>query len=219
MQVLSRGSLLPHPTKGRSKAWNVAKSNLSEVKHKTMLASGLRSNRMWGGLKAFSGSQHFYSAPLVVNSFCMSCLCLCRSQGCLGYLHARLRLPQFTQASSPHPSIDDCFKTTKTNKQKEPYLSNVFQFYREQMPPPLWVRYSSTETTLRTYSTVQESGQTGLRERWARSGYSKCFPQDSVNQVPEKKGTDLVKDLSVCTWQLMPFSSRQEPIKWSLHLH
>ena len=52
----------------------------------------------------------------------------CRSQGCHGYLHARLRLPQFTQASSPHPSIDDCFKTTKTNKEKEPYLSNVFQF-------------------------------------------------------------------------------------------
>ena len=52
----------------------------------------------------------------------------CRSQGCLGYLHARLRLPQFTKVSSPHPSINDCFKTTKTNKEKEPYLSNVFQF-------------------------------------------------------------------------------------------
>ena len=46
-----------------------------------MLASGLRSNRMWGGLKAFSGSQHFYSAPLVVKSFCMRCLCLCLCQG------------------------------------------------------------------------------------------------------------------------------------------
>ena len=39
-----------------------------------------------------------------------------------------LRLPQFTQASYPHPSIDEGFKTTKTNKEKEPYLSNVFQF-------------------------------------------------------------------------------------------
>ena len=28
----------------------------------------------------------------------------------------------------PTPSIDDGFKTTKTNKEKEPYLSNVFQF-------------------------------------------------------------------------------------------
>ena len=55
------------------------------------------------------------------------------------------------------------------------------------MPPPLWAKYSSTETTPRTYSIVQESGQIGLRERWARSGYSKCFPQDSINQVPEKR--------------------------------
>ena len=64
-----------------SKACNVAKNNLSEVKHKTMLASGLRCNRMWAGLKAFSGSQYFYSAPLVVKSFCMRylCLCLCQS--------------------------------------------------------------------------------------------------------------------------------------------
>ena len=74
MQVLSRGFLLyllhpiwPDPPfhirLGRSKACNVAKNNLSEVKHKTMLASGLRSTRMWGDLKAFSAllwwSSHF----------------------------------------------------------------------------------------------------------------------------------------------------------------
>ena len=29
------------------------------------------------------------------------------SQGCHGYLHVRLRLFQFTQAPSPHPSISD----------------------------------------------------------------------------------------------------------------
>ena len=34
----------------------------------------------------------------------------CHSQGCHGYLHAHLRLPQFTQAPSPHPSIGDGFK-------------------------------------------------------------------------------------------------------------
>ena len=39
-----------------------------------------------------------------------------------------LAVLQFTQAPSPHPSIGHGFKTTKTNKEKEPYLSNVFQF-------------------------------------------------------------------------------------------
>ena len=34
----------------------------------------------------------------------------CRSQGCHGYLHVHLRLPQFTQAPSPHPSVGDEFK-------------------------------------------------------------------------------------------------------------
>ena len=115
-------------------------------------------NRMWGGLKAFSGSQYFYSTPLEVKSFCMRCLCLCLCQSffapspslplggswwvskkfplrllvfrCLvGWLPSRsLAVLQFTQALTPRLSIGHGFKTTKTNKEKEPYLSNVFQF-------------------------------------------------------------------------------------------
>ena len=34
----------------------------------------------------------------------------CHSQGCHGYLHVHLRLPQFIQAPSPHPSVGDEFK-------------------------------------------------------------------------------------------------------------
>ena len=33
----------------------------------------------------------------------------CRSQGCLGYLHVHLGLPQFIQAPSPRPSTGDGF--------------------------------------------------------------------------------------------------------------
>ena len=33
-------------------------------------------NRMWGGLRVFSGPQYFYSAALDVKSFCTHCLCL-----------------------------------------------------------------------------------------------------------------------------------------------
>ena len=120
-----------------------------------MLASGLRSNRIRGGLKAFSGSQHFYSAPLVVKSFCMRCLCLCMCQSlfapspslplgwswlasqkfplkfsmfrCLVDAAHRVIMVTLTLACgslgllrhrSPHPSIGDGFKTTKTNKEK-----------------------------------------------------------------------------------------------------
>ena len=130
-----------------------------------MLASGLRCNRMWGGLKAFSGSQHFYSAPLVVKSFCMLCLSLCLCQSlfapspslplgwswlasqkfplkfsmfrCLVDAAHRVIMVTLTLACgslgllshrSSHPSIGDGFKTTKTNKEREPHLSNVFQF-------------------------------------------------------------------------------------------
>ena len=39
-----------------------------------------------------------------------TCLGGCHSQGCHGYLHAYLWLPQFTQALSPHPSIGDGFE-------------------------------------------------------------------------------------------------------------
>ena len=47
----------------------------------------------------------------------------------VGWLPARsVAVLQFTQAPSPHPSIGHGFKTTKTNKEKEPYLSNIFQF-------------------------------------------------------------------------------------------
>ena len=39
-----------------------------------MLASGLRSTRMWGGFKAFQGPGIFTA---LLWSFCMRCLCLC----------------------------------------------------------------------------------------------------------------------------------------------
>ena len=113
---------------------------------------------MWGGRKAFSGSQYFYSTPLEVKSLWMRCLCLWLCQSlfasssslplggswwaskqfplrslvfrCLaGWLPSRsLAVLQFTQTPTPHLSIDHGFKTTKTNKANHPYLSNVFQF-------------------------------------------------------------------------------------------
>ena len=82
---------------------------------------------MWGGLRAFSGPsiltallcrwRHF--VRVVFTCSCVKAFLLPAppplppsslggsSQGCHGYLHVRLRLFQFTQAPSPHPSIGD----------------------------------------------------------------------------------------------------------------
>ena len=93
-----------------------------------MLGSGLRYQSYVGRAKGFFRAQYFYSTPLQVKTFRTRCLYLflCQSlfapspppplppsslggssQGCHGYLHVRLRLFQFTQAPSPHPSIGD----------------------------------------------------------------------------------------------------------------
>ena len=81
---------------------------------------------MWGGLRAFSGPSIFtallcrwrHFARVVFTCSCVKAFLLPApplppsslggsSQGCHGYLHVRLRLFQFTQAPSPHPSIGD----------------------------------------------------------------------------------------------------------------
>ena len=92
-----------------------------------MLGSGLRYQSYVGRAKGFFRAQYSYSTPLQVKTFHTRCLYLflCQSlfvpsppplppsslggssQGCHGYLHVRLRLFQFTQAPSPHPSIGD----------------------------------------------------------------------------------------------------------------
>ena len=108
----------------------MAERKLGEVKHKTMLGSGLRYQSYVGRAKGFFRAQYFQGP--VQHSFAgedishaLSLLVLVSkpfcsqppppppsslggsSQGCRGYLHVRLRLFQFTQAPSPHPSIGD----------------------------------------------------------------------------------------------------------------